>query len=212
MKIKGIESINFPEFLINEITHEVALMRDFAECRRIYGLTLIASALGKGALAEVGVFEGGSAWIICEAKGQTPLHLFDTFGGLPPSSPEDGVMKDKHTYYASMDKVQESLKNYANVYFHKGRFPDFSGEVPEGTRFSFVHIDVDLYWSTKDCIEYFYPRMMDGGTMLIDSYPTSQGVKKAVEDFFTDKHEYINQIGYREALIIRKRRYGHRDS
>ena len=32
-----------------------------------------------GAIAEVGVFEGGSARMICESKGDVPLHLFDTF-------------------------------------------------------------------------------------------------------------------------------------
>src|SRR3989344_3046104 len=36
-----------------------------------------------GAYAEVGVFRGASAKLICEAKGQNELHLFDTFSGLP---------------------------------------------------------------------------------------------------------------------------------
>ena len=36
-----------------------------------------------GALAEVGVFGGGTARVICEVKGDRPLHLFDTFEGLP---------------------------------------------------------------------------------------------------------------------------------
>ncbi len=37
----------------------------------------------KGELAEVGVYKGGSAKLICEAKGNSILHLFDTFEGLP---------------------------------------------------------------------------------------------------------------------------------
>ena len=32
-----------------------------------------------GDIAEVGVYRGGSAMIICEAKGNKKLHLFDTF-------------------------------------------------------------------------------------------------------------------------------------
>ena len=44
-----------------------------------------------GAFAEVGVFRGASAKMICEAKGQTPLYLFDTFEGLPDEvSERDG--------------------------------------------------------------------------------------------------------------------------
>ena len=36
-----------------------------------------------GDIAEVGVYKGGSAKIICSAKGDKSLHLFDTFEGLP---------------------------------------------------------------------------------------------------------------------------------
>ena len=42
-----------------------------------------------GAMAEVGVYAGASAKLICEAKGDKALHLFDTFSGLPESTPED---------------------------------------------------------------------------------------------------------------------------
>ena len=38
-----------------------------------------------GEMAEVGVYRGGTAKLICEAKGSVPLHLFDTFQGLCPS-------------------------------------------------------------------------------------------------------------------------------
>src|SRR3989344_1798212 len=47
-----------------------------------------------GVFAEVGVFRGASAKIICESKGRTPLHLFDTFEGLPDKVGEsDGRFK-----------------------------------------------------------------------------------------------------------------------
>ncbi|HEX6559984.1 MAG TPA: TylF/MycF/NovP-related O-methyltransferase, partial [Longimicrobiales bacterium] len=44
---------------------------------------VLAAAVVPGALAEVGVFRGGTARVICDAKGDRPLHLFDTFAGLP---------------------------------------------------------------------------------------------------------------------------------
>ncbi len=34
-----------------------------------------------GDIAEVGVFRGGTARVICEAMGERKLHLFDTFEG-----------------------------------------------------------------------------------------------------------------------------------
>jgi hypothetical protein len=35
-----------------------------------------------GAYAEVGVFRGSTARMICEGKGNKPFYLFDTFAGL----------------------------------------------------------------------------------------------------------------------------------
>ena len=42
-----------------------------------------------GDMAEVGVFQGGSAKLICEAKGERKFYLFDTFEGLPDVSDID---------------------------------------------------------------------------------------------------------------------------
>jgi hypothetical protein len=53
-----------------------------------------SSAKVEGDLAEVGVFRGQSARIICEAKGDKTLHLFDTFQGLPTPAPIDSAFKE----------------------------------------------------------------------------------------------------------------------
>ena len=46
---------------------------------------MAAKITGKvtGDIAEVGVYKGGSAKIICSAKGDRHLHLFDTFAAFP---------------------------------------------------------------------------------------------------------------------------------
>jgi nitroreductase len=55
-----------------------------------------AQAKRPGAFAEVGVYKGASAKLICEAKGDKTLHLFDTFEGLPTASEHDpGVHREK---------------------------------------------------------------------------------------------------------------------
>src|ERR1035437_2891958 len=48
----------------------------------LFRLAAQAVTLG-GDIAEVGVFRGGSAKLICEVKGSARLHLFDTFEGMP---------------------------------------------------------------------------------------------------------------------------------
>ena len=58
-------------------------------------------------------------------------------------------------------------------------------------KFSFVHLDVDLYKSTLDCLKYFYPRVSRGGVIISHDYPNSDGVNKAFDEFFQDKPEII---------------------
>ena len=58
-------------------------------------------------------------------------------------------------------------------------------------RFSFVHIDMDIYTSIRSACEFFYERMQPGGVLLFDDYgyPSCPGARKAVDEFFSDKPE-----------------------
>jgi O-methyltransferase len=155
-----------------------------------------------GEIAEVGVFQGASAKLICEAKGSTPLHLFDTFEGLPKASASDGKVHDEKQYHCSLESVQSYLSSYENVHFHKGRFPDSTAGMAE-TRFSLVHIDVDLYESTLACLQYFYPRMMPGGVVISHDYSLLAGVSKAFGEFLADKPEKPIELPSTQCMIIK---------
>ena len=155
-----------------------------------------------GAMAEVGVFRGGSAKLICEVKGDKPLHLFDTYEGLPPSSQADrGVHREKQ-YACSLEEIQEYLRGYENLHFHKGIFPDSAAGLPEQT-YCFVHFDVDLYEGTKGCLEYFYPRMERGGIMISHDYGILAGVEQAFHEFFEDKPEEIIDQPTTQCMVVK---------
>ncbi len=155
-----------------------------------------------GAFAEVGVFQGGSARIICEAKGDRRLDLFDTFEGLPATTDKDAGVHQANQYTCSLESVQEYLKNYPNVHYHKGLFPDSTHDVPEQT-YAFAHFDVDLYASTRACLEYFYPRMIPGGIMLSHDYDILEGVKQAFQEFFADKPETIIEQPTTQCVVVK---------
>jgi hypothetical protein len=70
--------------------------------------TVKAVAKIQGDIAEVGVFKGGSAKLICEAKGNKRLHLFDTFEGIPKVETIDTPKFYKGQYSSSL----EDVKNY----------------------------------------------------------------------------------------------------
>lgn len=158
-----------------------------------------------GAIAEVGVFEGGSARMICEAKGDVALHLFDTFEGLPQASKHDAtVHRNKTNLYAcSLESVKKYLQLYPNVFFHKGLFPDSAAQVPKDETFSFAHFDVDLYESTLGCLEYFYPKMILGGVILSHDYSILAGVRKAFTEFLDDKPEALIELPSTQCVVVK---------
>ena len=134
-----------------------------------------------GVTAEVGVFQGASAAIIKE-ETRKELWLFDTFNGFPNSLDES----DCRAYYvgdckAPEEYVQRLMKGKKNVHIVVGEFPKTADPIKD-KKFSFVHIDVDIYNSTKEALEFFSHRMSPGGIILVHDYPAHPGVKKAVQE------------------------------
>ena len=175
--------------LIKTVKKEI----DFAfypiEAYHVYSIAKAQSNLN-GDMAEVGVYQGGSAKLISEVKNEKELHLFDTFEGLPKVSEKDthfgtSYWKTGEFSNTSLENVKNYLSNYKNVYCYKGKFPETSNPIKD-KKFSFVHLDVDLFQSTIDCLDFFYPRMVNGGIILTHDYHTD-GVKQAFNEFCKDK-------------------------
>ena len=171
----------------------------------IYSLAK-AQSKRPGDFAEVGVYQGGSARVICEAKGKKRLRLFDTFTGLPQgSSAADGSALKKHAYACSRENVEIYLNGFPNISYHPGIFPQSvqgNGEL-ENAEFAFAHFDVNLYEGTRDCLEFFYPRMVPGGIMLTHDYSIFDGVKKAFDEFFDTRPEGIIELPTTQCMVVK---------
>jgi O-methyltransferase len=162
---------------------------------------VLSTAKVDGDLAEVGVFRGTSAKVICEAKGGRPLHLFDTFEGLPPTGHFDSGFQ-KGQYACSLDSVRDYLKDFANVQLYKGYFP-VTGEPVKSRAFAFVHLDVDLFESTLAALEFFYPRMNPGAILISHDYVAFTGVRKAFDEFFINKCEPVIELSGNQCLVVK---------
>lgn len=157
-----------------------------------------------GDISEVGVYQGGSAKIICEAKDKKKLHLFDTFqlGLLDVSERDDEAIKNL-VFKSTKEQVQTLLKEYENVFFYEGQFQE-TGHNLQKTRFSFVHLDVDTYKTMKYCLEFFYEKMNIGGVILSHDYGMLAGIQRAFDEFFEDKKEPILIMATTsQALIVK---------
>jgi hypothetical protein len=153
-----------------------------------------------GDIAEVGTAGGGSARLLAEYSGDKTIHLFDTFEGLPKPGALDPQFEEGW-YRWSLSDVQQYLRG-RRVDVHKGIFP-VSASCVADHRFSFVHTDVDLYQSTLDCLNFFYPRMNSGGIIITHDYSWAAGVNQAFSEFFMDKAESpIELIGH-QAMVVK---------
>ncbi len=106
----------------------------------------------------------------------------------------------------SLDFVKNVLTGYRNVEFYKGVFPGtLTSRLLNETRFSFVNLDVDLYRSTMDCLEYFYPRLNKNGILVSHDYNSinGSGVKKAFDEFFAGRPEHVIELWESQSMIIK---------
>ena len=146
-----------------------------------------------GDIAEMGVYYGGTAWLgaveLLDMKSNKHFYLMDSFEGFAsPDSALDPSVSERKMAIANREFKQFSgfFSLFPNTSIHKGYFSDTLRDIKNG-RFSFVHIDCDLYNPTKECLEFFWPRLSPNGLILIHDYVVSPwsyiGVKKAVDEF-----------------------------
>lgn len=188
----------YKNVIIYQTPEEQEIFRD--ELNRVKSLNL------KGELAEVGVFQGGTACIINEIIPDKELYLFDTFSGFADEIHESDVKGYKPGLCCADEKfVKDLMKDKKNVFITKGKFPDTS-DIIKNKKFSFVHLDVDVYNGTKNSVMFFYPRLESGGSIIVHDYPHLDGVKKAIDELISsnmfEKDTIINCAT--RQLIIRK--------
>jgi len=140
--------------------------------------------IGEGDLAEVGVYYGGTAKIMAERYPDRDIYIFDTFEGLPDWVDNEVGDSDVEKFKtgdmkeATLKIVKENLKEYKNIHIYKGVFPETSEPIKD-KKFAFVHIDTDIYKSTKLALDFFIPRAK---VIIIHDYPIFKGVRKAVDE------------------------------
>ena len=157
-----------------------------------------------GDIVEIGVFEGGSAELICQKKEKKTLHLFDTWEGIVATAEEDLKTHSKFNigrYSAKLEPVKEKLSQYSNVKFYKGEFPKtYENNID---KISLLHIDVDLYKPTKDAIRLLWNKLQIGGIMILHDYPSFEGVRMAVDEELVNKQFIKIPITKEQTIIIK---------
>jgi len=154
----------------------------------------IARLCPYGNIAEAGCYKGLSSYLISNYLNYCQFDIFDSFKGLSMPSDKDRIPKSKKGQFkSSVDNLKWVLKEADNISVHKGWIPEVF-EQSDTEKYSFVHIDVDLYHPTKQSLEYFYPRMVDHGIIIIDDFGpwpkggNFPGCTKAVMEFCSNDY------------------------
>jgi predicted O-methyltransferase YrrM len=133
--------------------------------REIIDFALKSTAI-EGHYLEFGVFTGGTTRFIASRVGGRIIHGFDSFEGLPESWAGFNLARRAFDVKGRLPRVP------ANVRLHRGWFdqslPAWLAENPGPV--AFIHVDCDLYSSTKTIFTLLAERIVPGTVILFDEY------------------------------------------
>jgi len=162
-----------------------------------------------GDIVECGVANGGSAAVIAQphvAHATRRLFLYDTFQGIPPAGPEDGHLAQSHAgeWKGTQDKVREALGLVdfpeQRVMWRAGQFADTFANESLPARVALLHADCDFYAGVLLTLQVFYPRVSDGGYVVLDDFGWWPGCRKAF-------YQWCRETG-ETPLVERTGKYG----
>lgn len=185
--------------------------------RKLYELWSLSRQLKtiRGNYMEVGVWRGGSGVLLGKTLQEhgagEKIYLCDTYEGMPfTTDAHDNFYKGGELADTSEQLVQNLANNLGldNVVLLKGIFPrDTANKVPENAAFKLIHVDVDIYSSAKETVEWGWNRMPSGGMVVFDDYGYSatEGVTRFVNEFMekrTDAIFVFNLCGH--GIVIKR--------
>jgi O-methyltransferase len=152
-----------------------------------------------GCVVECGVWKGGMIAGMADVLGEEREYvLCDSFEGLPPAKPVDGLAaitwqsnKESSGYFNNCTasradaEAAMALSKAKRLHFLQGWFdqslPSFHPREP----ISILRLDGDWYESTMLCLKYLFLYMAKNGIVVIDDYYTWDGCCRAVHDFLS---------------------------
>jgi len=159
-----------------------------------------------GAFLEAGCALGGSAILIASLKtASRPLFVYDVFDMIPPPTDDDppevhdryrliaaGISKgiDGEKYYGYLDNLYDvvcgNFKSFG-INCNEQSVSQVKGLVQDTLKIdqpvAFMHIDVDWYEPVKTCLERVFPRLVVGGSIILDDYHDWGGCRKAADEY-----------------------------
>ena len=156
-----------------------------------------------GVVVECGVFKGASFNRFAAFRDipgnafSKKIIGFDTFDQFPETAFVDDIPKRRQLIEASgstsisVDQLQQTLENkncHQNIELVPGDIcntvPEYVARHPE-LKISLLNLDTDIYEPAVTILEHLYPRIVQGGILIIDDYGTFPGETKAIDEYMS---------------------------
>ncbi len=185
-----------------------------------------------GDFVECGVWKGGNLIIFNNLNKKYDLKKkifgFDTFTGMSePTIYDDNFLninakkewennkKDNNVNlsfncYSSLDEVKNNIvssspeKTLENFNFIQGKVEDtllIEKNLPN--KISILRLDTDWYESTKIELEILFPRLANGGVLIIDDYGQWKGSRKAVDEYFQNQSIVMHYVDFSCRMVFK---------
>jgi hypothetical protein len=161
------------------------LYKKYRNYVRYRTLELVREMIGAlpGPVAEAGVCNGEFAFMINHCFPDRTLYLYDIF-----EADTKAIQQPKIPLFDTISLIKERCPHPEKLVFRKGFFPK-SAALEEQEKFAFVSIDFDDQEAYYAGLEFFYPRLQEGGVIFLHvcnaaykSNPFSPG-KEALERY-----------------------------
>ena len=183
---------------------------DRYRCHELWQLVKESAKL-EGALIEVGVWKGGSGALIAKNAKlngiKDTVYLCDTFAGVVKAGERDSRYQGGEHADTSKETAEEVIRKLKldNTRILVGIFPEETGKSVPDAKFRFCHIDVDVYQSAKDVMEWIWPKLVIGGIVVFDDYGFHgcDGVTQFVNDERNKKDRLVMHNLNGHAVLIK---------
>lgn len=195
--------------------YDIARNNTLVDKYRMYELWELTEQINKldssASFLEVGVWRGGTAAIIGRKlellDSKINFYLADTYTGVVKSNDKDLFYTDSEHNDTSLTIVENLVKdikiNYKQLV---GIFPEDTAHlINENEKFGLCHIDVDVYQSAKDIVDWIWDKLIIGGVVIFDDYGfhTCTGITTYIQEVKHLKDRMIVHNINGHALMIK---------
>jgi len=133
--------------------------------------------------------------------------LIDTFLPFTPDKNGEQLIANpiSDKYATSEKEVRIQLQEFERVEIVKGRVPEILGELENGIKVDFLHIDMNSASAEIAAIEYFWPRLNEGAIVVLDDFAWHDRIDQGEAfDIWSRKlHAPILTLGTGQGLILK---------